>query len=57
MQAKRNKRLKIMFKINALLWVISVLMIDSKSYIPLIICAVTSLWLLLFTIANARGGK
>lgn len=55
MQTKRNKKLKIMFKINALLWVISVLMIDSKSYIPLIICAVTSLWLLLFTIANVRG--
>lgn len=55
MKAKRNKRLKIMFKINALLWVISVLTVDSNSYIPLIICAVTSVWLLLFTIANVRG--
>lgn len=52
---KRNKRLKILFKINAVLWLLSVLMIDSKSIIPLIICAVTTIWLLLFTVANVRG--
>jgi hypothetical protein len=52
---RKNKRLKILFNINAVLWALSVLMIDSKSIIPLIICAVTTIWLLLFTIANTRG--
>lgn len=55
MRREKNRRLKRIAKVNLVIWAISVMMVDSKSYIPLIICGVTSLWLLLFVIANVRG--
>jgi hypothetical protein len=55
MRREKNRRLKRIAKVNLVIWAISVMMVDSKSYIPLIICGVTSLWLLLFAIANVRG--
>jgi hypothetical protein len=52
---RKNKRLFIMLKINIALWLLSVISLDSESIIPIIVFSITTLWLLLFTIANTRG--
>lgn len=52
---RKNKIIKIKLVINTVLCLLSIMAIDSKSIIPLIICGISATWLLLFTIANTRG--
>lgn len=48
----KNKILKVVTSIVGFLWLVSVCAIDSASWIPTIICAICSAYLILFAYAN-----
>ena len=53
----RIKVLKVITYIAIVVWLLSVCVIDSNSWIPYITCGVSSLWILLIVVANCREAK
>ena len=53
----KNKILKTITGIMAVLFVLAASALDSNTYIPHIICAVSEVWIVLFLIANRKALK
>ena len=51
---RKNRRLKITTWIAGVGAIMSACCLDSDSYIPIAVCAVCTLWLSLFAIANSE---
>ena len=52
---EKNKKLKVKFTFFISLFLLAAMALDSESIIPIILCSISAIWLLLFTIANTRG--
>lgn len=52
----RVKILKVLTKIAIILMILSACALDSDSWVPTIICAISGAWLVLITIANTPKG-
>jgi hypothetical protein len=53
----KNRILKSITGIMAVLFVLAASALDSNSYIPYIICAVSEAWFVLFLLANRKALK
>ena len=53
----KNKILKTITGIMAMLFILAASALDSNSYIPHIICAVAEVWFALFLLANRKALK
>jgi hypothetical protein len=53
----KNKILKSITGIMAVLFILAASALDSNSYIPHIICAVSETWFILFLLANRKSSK
>ena len=53
----KNKILKTITGIMAVLFIVSASALDSNTYIPNFICAVSEVWIVLFMIANRKALK
>ena len=53
----KNKILKTITRIMAVLFFLAASALDSNTYIPHIICAVSEVWIVLFLIANRKALK
>lgn len=53
----KNKILKTITGIMAMLFLLAASAVDSDSYIPYIICAVSEVWIGLFLVANRKALK
>ena len=51
----KNKILKTITGIMAVLFILAASSLDSNTYIPHIICAVSEVWLILFLLANRKA--
>ena len=53
----KNKILKTITGIMAVLFILAASALDSNTYIPHFICAVSEVWIVLFMIANRKALK
>ena len=53
----KNKILKSITGIMAVLFILAASSLDANSYIPHIICAVSEVWFILFLLANRKSLK
>ena len=53
----KNKILKTITGIMAVLFILAASSLDSNTYIPHIICAVSEVWFILFLLANRKALK
>ncbi len=53
----KNIVLKTITKIDALIWVVSACLVDSRSWIPVIMLFLTTFWMILFSYANFWSPK